>query len=56
MQVTKHVDKGIHLGFENQERCHQKSKTGVSVARKNVFPKFKKDRSDGGLFVNRSTK
>ena len=23
---------GIHLGFETQRRCHQKSKTGVSVA------------------------
>ena len=23
---------GIHPGFENQGRCHQKSKTGVSVA------------------------
>ena len=26
------MPKGIHPGFENQARHHQKSKTGVSVA------------------------
>ena len=26
------VNKAAHPGFETQRRCHQKSKTGVSVA------------------------
>ena len=26
------VNKAAHSGFESQRRCHQKSKTGVSVA------------------------
>ena len=30
-QARKHA-KGIHHGVESQGRCHQKSKTGVSVA------------------------
>ena len=30
-QARKHV-KGIHSGFKTQARCHQKSKTGISVA------------------------
>ena len=30
-QVRKHA-KGLHSGFESKGRCHQKSKTGVSVA------------------------
>ena len=32
MQVTKHASKGIHPGFESQDRCHQKSKTGAPEA------------------------
>ena len=31
-QARKHVSDIIHPGFETQGRCHQKSKTGVSVA------------------------
>ena len=27
------MNKAAHSGFETQKRCHQKSKTGVSVAR-----------------------
>ena len=36
--------RGIHPGFETQGRCHQKSKTGVSVAPQKglVSSKFKK--------------
>ena len=26
------VNKAVHSGFETQMRCHQKSKTGVSLA------------------------
>ena len=26
------VNKAVHSGFETQKKCHQKSKTGVSVA------------------------
>ena len=32
MQAMKHTSVRIHPGFENQGRCHQKSKTGVPVA------------------------
>ena len=32
MQVMKYTSKGIHSGFETQDRHHQKSKAGVSVA------------------------
>ena len=32
MQLIKHVRKRVHSGFEIQERCYQKSKTGVAVA------------------------
>ena len=28
---------GIHPGFETQGRCHQKSKTGISVASQKVL-------------------
>ena len=31
-QAMKYTGKGIHPGFETQGRCHQKSKTGLSVA------------------------
>ena len=34
VQETKHASKGIHPGFETQDRHHQESKTGVSVAHK----------------------
>ena len=46
------IQKGIHPEFETQGRCHQKSKTGVSVAlRKGLMlskikKKNNKDRSD----------
>ena len=35
---------GIHSGFKAQDRCHQKSKSGVSVAYKKDWcrPKIKK--------------
>ena len=39
MQVMNHVSKVIHPDFETQGRCHQKSKTGVSVPdKKNWWP------------------
>ena len=37
MSIVKfEIEKGIHPGFEFQDRCHQKSKTGVSVALRKV--------------------
>ena len=33
---------GIHPGFETQGRCHQKSKTGVSVAPQKGLVSFKR--------------
>ena len=45
------ANKATHSGFETQRRCHQKSKTGVSVApkmdtcqTKNSLKKIKKKR------------
>ena len=45
----KHASEGIHSGFETQGKCHQKSKTGVSMAPqkglvsyKKIFKKIKK--------------
>ena len=32
MQAMKHACQEIHAGFETESTCHQKSKTGVSVA------------------------
>ena len=43
-QMRKHT-KGIHSGFETEDRCHQKSKTGVSVTPQKgtyVLQNFKK--------------
>ena len=34
-RVTKHTSQGIHPDLETQDRCHQKSKTGVSMAKQN---------------------
>ena len=49
VQARKHASEGIHPGFETQGRCHQKSKTGVSVAlqkRTCVLQIFKKKKKD----------
>ena len=35
----KACKQGVHPDFETQGRCHQKSKTGVSVAIQKVFLK-----------------
>ena len=40
-QARKHA-KGIHPGFETHSRCHQKSKTGVSVAPRKGLTSSKK--------------
>ena len=47
MQAMKHANEGIHPCFETQGRCHQKSKTAVSVAREriNVLQIYKKSLS-----------
>ena len=31
------MNKSAHSGFETQRRCHQKSKTGISVAAEKVL-------------------
>ena len=52
MQATNQTSEGIHCGFENQRRHHQKSRTGVSVARQKGLG-FSKKRSAGvALEVN----
>ena len=38
------ANEGAHSGFETQRRCHQKSKTGVSVTPQKVLQKFFKRR------------
>ena len=60
MQVTKHASKGIHPDFVTQNRCHQKSKTGVSVAPQkdlcppNFFSKKKKKKDSPSVFAGGS--
>ena len=52
------VNKAAHSGFETQRRCHQKSKTGVSVApQKGLMSSKKKKRnllSEDESFLNTS--
>ena len=33
MQITEHASEGIHAKLKTQGRRHQKSKTGISVAK-----------------------
>ena len=41
-ETTKHAGKGIEPGFETQDRCHLKSKTGASVVQQKELISSKK--------------
>ena len=53
MLATKHISKRIHPGFETQGRCHQKSKTGLSMAQQKGLMSSKQFLKNDKLFVKR---